>query len=439
MKRRFMIVSMGSFTIVMLILFLVLNGFNYAQVINRQEQQTLDFVEMQLGINQREITLNNGATVLIEPTPKIRNNTFNFENFFGLIKEERETRDMIDFFYVVFDSEGKIKQTTIGIGENITEAAAQEAAIEIYGQELTHGWSGYYRFMKKVLLDGRTLVMYVDSFAEIEMIVRFLSLSAGIFAILLIVVYLLLAYFSKKAIMPLVKNIERQKKFISNASHEIKTPLAVLSTNNDVMEMIGYKNEWTESNRNQIKRLNMLIEQMLLLARFDEGKNTIELTKVNLTDLIKNEINELSTLIKENNKTILLELPDNLVETTDEASMRQLTTILLENAVKYHVGSEPIIIKWQPAKRELWFENECDPMTEEERKQLFERFYRRDTARNREQGGSGMGLSIAAAVAKAAGLKLTTELINPSRIAFKIGFNGYNKDSWQIKERLFKK
>ncbi|WP_318752283.1 HAMP domain-containing sensor histidine kinase [Globicatella sp. PHS-GS-PNBC-21-1553] len=215
--------------------------------------------------------------------------------------------------------------------------------------------------------------------------------------------------------------------------------MAVLSTNNDVMEMIGYKNEWTESNRNQIKRLNMLIEQMLLLARFDEGKNTIELTKVNLTDLIKNEINELSTLIKENDKTILLELPDNLVETTDEASMRQLTTILLENAVKYHVGSEPIIIKWQPAKRELWFENECDPMTEEERKQLFERFYRRDTARNREQGGSGMGLSIAAAVAKAAGLKLTTELINPSCIAFKIGFNGHNKDSWQIKERLFKK
>ena len=290
-----------------------------------------------------------------------------------------------------------------------------------------------------MFLDGRTLVMYVDSFAEIEMIVRFLSLSAGIFAILLIVVYLLLAYFSKKAIMPLVKNIERQKEFISNASHEIKTPLAVLSTNNDVMEMIGYKNEWTESNRNQIKRLNMLIEQMLLLARFDEGKNTIELTKVNLTDLIKNEINELNTLIKENDKTILLELPDNLVETTDEASVRQLTTILLDNAVKYHVGSEPIIIKWQPAKRELWFENECNPMTEEERKQLFERFYRRDTARNREQGGSGMGLSIAAAVAKAAGLKLTTELINPSRIAFKIGFNGHNKDNWQIKQHLFKK
>lgn len=430
MKQRFLLVSMGSFTLVMMILFITLNSFNYIQNVERTEAQAIGFFEMQLGMNQPVLPSNNRTTVINEPKPKIENNSFDFEALFGLDSGgDRRLKEMLNYFFVIFNTEGDIEQTTIGIAETINETEANEVATEIYQQNKQKGWSGYYRFIKQELSDGRTVVMYVDSYREIQSMVQFLGLSAAIFIIVLIVVYLLLRFLSDKAIMPLINNINRQKEFISNASHEIKTPLAVLSTNNDVMEMIGMKSEWTESNRNQIKRLNALIEQMLLLARFDEGKATIKPIPVNIAEIVAEEIDEMTMLAVENGSMIINQLPDIVMEKTDQESIKQLITSLIENAVKYHIGQDPIIIKWLADKRELWVENTCELMTEAEKEQLFERFYRRESARNREQGGSGMGLSIAKAVAQAANLSLDAELLSPTRIVFKVRFKSQERTS----------
>lgn len=426
MKRRFLIVSMGSFLIVMLVLFVVLNTLNYIQNVRREEWQAIEFVEMQLELSDETLPDENiqQDSQIQGYKPKIKNNTFNFEELFSnqLDKGLRPIRHLTNYFYVLYDEQGNITETQIGSTETISQEEAQSLAMEIYQQHQKSGWSGYYRFINHELSDKQTVVIYVNAFRMIESTLQFIGLSTLIFITILIVVYLLLRFFSKRAIMPIVKNIERQKEFISNASHEIKTPLAVLSTNNDVMEMLGMESEWTKSNRHQIKRLNGLVEQMLILARFDEGKATLNKVELNLTEMVQTLLDDVSVLTKEKQLNIINHLPEGINVIADEASLRQLLMTLIENAIKYHVGDDVIEVYWHGNKQTLSIENSCEAMTEDERKQLFERFYRRDTARNREQGGSGMGLSIAKAVAQASDLQLDATLKTPTRIIFNIGF-----------------
>ncbi|MBF6979328.1 HAMP domain-containing histidine kinase [Aerococcaceae bacterium zg-BR22] len=421
MKRRFMIVSMGAFSTVMLILFILLNIFNYMQNIQLEEQRVMNAVDIQLGLANIE-------TSFETPTSKdrLRRGALNFEKWLdsgnSLLGTEKSTRQLTNYFYVIYDNVGNIAEAVVGWNEETFEVNTKTLSTKILKQEKERGWSGSYRFVKRTLHDGRVAVTYIDMFHELETIVHFAILSSLIFASLLIIVYLLLKFFSKRAIQPLIHNIERQKEFISNASHEIKTPLAVLSTNNDVLEMLGTQNEWTQSNRNQIKRLNNLIEQMLLLARFDEGKTTLNFTTIHLNEVVNEIVQDMQSLAEENKKTIAVDISETVTLYTDEVSVRQLVASLLENAIKYQVGEKPIEIAFHKDTYELWIRNECEPMTEEERKQLFDRFYRRDTARSRETGGSGMGLSIAKAVAQSANIHLSVTLLSPTDIAFKLKF-----------------
>ncbi|MBK0348285.1 HAMP domain-containing histidine kinase [Aerococcaceae bacterium zg-ZJ1578] len=421
MKRRFMLVSMGSFSLVMMILFILLNAFNYMQNIQLEEQRVMSFVDWQLGLTGLDTNYEGSAS-----NNQNRRDSFNFENWFNfgnsLLGTEKSTRQMTNYFYVVYDTDGKLSETVVGWNDEVFEVNAQILATKIVKQEKERGWSGSYRFVKRKLTDGRIAVTYIDMYHELETIIHFAILSSLIFISLLMIVYLLLLFFSKQAIQPLIHNIERQKEFISNASHEIKTPLAVLSTNNDVLEMIGIKNEWTHSNRNQIKRLNNLIEQMLLLARFDEGKATLNLAMIHLNEVVADIVQDMQSLIEENEKNLVVDISESITLYTDELSVRQLVSSLLENAVKYHVGTQPIEVYYHQDTHELWIRNECEPMTESECKQLFDRFYRRDTARSRETGGSGMGLSIAQAVAQSADIQLRVTLLSSTDIAFKLKF-----------------
>lgn len=427
MKRRFLIVSMGSFTTVMLILFVVLNVANYLQTMGRQEQSAIEFVETQLQQSTeppKEIP--NDGEQAPDDDEKVQTDLFfNIRTIFGVEGEKNKPNTMrryMDLFYTIYDVNGEVVKVVPSFDEDMTVAEVQEQTDAIYYSKKYRGWSGYDRFVRHRLSDGRTAIIFVDTYREADVLLQLLWISIAIFAILLIGVYTLLRFFSSRAIQPLIRNIERQKEFISNASHEIKTPLAVLSTNNDVMEMIGMQNEWTQSNRKQIHRLNELIEQMLLLARFDEGKGFIKKGPMNVTEVVDNVVEELRSLLLERGYDLQSNLPDQILVVSDEESVRQLVISILGNAIKYHTGEEAISIDWNPAKKELCIANSCDTMTEAELSQLFDRFYRRDTARNRDEGGSGMGLSIARAIAKSIDIQLVAELINPTKIVFKMQF-----------------
>lgn len=294
---------------------------------------------------------------------------------------------------------------------DINEDAIREMVQKTIEKKQDSGWYNYYRFAKV----NQSLV-YVDAYNEVTNISTIAMTTTAVFIACMIVVYGLIVYFSKRAMKPLLANIERQKEFISNASHEIKTPLAVLSANTDVLEMSGQSGRWIDSNRRQIRRLNELIEQMLLLARFDEGAVTYQRKKIKVAPIIRSVVEDLKPIWQELDYTVTIIATEEMELMVDKDSFRQLVRALFENAIKY--TTEPKEITIVAEQKKVVMSNPCEEMTTEQVDQLFERFYRVDSSRNRKTGGSGMGLSIAKAIATANKLNVTANLVTPTKIQF---------------------
>lgn len=433
-KKRFLILAMSSFSAVM---FLMITGFltlNYFQTIQRIDHQagfylSFHFEEYPDMENLREAIEDatdppDDGEELIESLEKNTKPFLDLEKTFGVSLQgnEKEPPHSFRYFYQVYDSNENLEVTYYGPMEKVDQKLSQAAIQNLIKKESKTGWIDGFRYVKATISGNKTVIMLVDVGREVDGIIRSGLIGLGIFVSVLFLVYLILKFFSDKAIQPIVQNIERQKEFISNASHEIKTPLAVLSTNNDVIEMLGTQSEWTQSNRNQIKRLNDLVEQMLLLARFDEGNISLEKTKVSLNRLVSEYVEDVASLADHGGKQIEIDIPEGTFVDCHEASFKQIFNVLMENAIKYHVGDQPIEIKWYSHKKSLWVINDSESMSLEESQRLFERFYRRDTARNREYGGSEIGLSLAQSIASASGMDITNKLIQADRIAFILKF-----------------
>lgn len=263
-----------------------------------------------------------------------------------------------------------------------------------------------------------SLLVFVDAKKEIQQIVRLIIVTILVFFICLIGIYTLIRLLSKRAIQPFVDNVKKQQEFISNASHEIKTPLAVLSANNDLLSMMGTENRWIDSNRRQIKRLNGLVGQMLLLARYDESQLTLTVEKIDLVQISKEIIDDLSPVLQEKGLTVQFQGGTSYVINADKSSIQELIRILIDNAIKYTVIDKVITIK--VTDEAFCMINQTEPMTDEQVRQLFDRFYRVDSSRNRTTGDSGLGLSIAQKIAEINQLQLSAELVEQDRIQFKI-------------------
>lgn len=401
-QKKFIQVSMLSFSIVLLVVLVVINTVTIVENVSR-----LDSIASVLAENGGSFT--NPAN----PSPPMHAN---------MPMPDRETQMSTRYFTAIASLDNTVQ--TINTSHSLavsTDQAANMVANDLASGK-TRGWSGNFRYLVNVTSSQKTLI-YVNAGREINMIRSTLITSAATFVACLFVVYLLLRFFSKRAIQPLIDNIQRQKEFISNASHEIKTPLAILSANNDVLEMSGNQGKWTDSNRRQIKRLNQLVEQMLLLSRFDEGRADLHPQEIELKDFLQKRLEEVSPLYQEAGMTIQMDDLQGHQVTADKASFKQLVTILLENAVKYSEQERLLEIKLTREKPlTISFINSCEPITQKEADQLFERFYRREESRTRQEGGNGMGLAIARSIAQTMDIELQAKVLAPERIAFELIF-----------------
>lgn len=247
-------------------------------------------------------------------------------------------------------------------------------------------------------------MIFVDMNSDIQTARNFFLISLLVAFGSLVVVTVLVAVFSKRAIRPAVENMERQKRFIVDAGHEIKTPLAIISANTEVIEMLDGGNEWLESIKHQTKRLSDLVQRLLKLAKMeDEVIQEMVVTEFNISDAVADTAEPFITLAKSKNKDIELDIAEGLRFTGDEASVRELVSILTENAVKYAEENTTIKISLSRHGRETHLSvfNKGEPISEKSLERLFDRFYREDSSRTRETGGSGIGLSIARSIVTA--------------------------------------
>ena len=191
-----------------------------------------------------------------------------------------------------------------------------------------------------------------------------------------------------------------------------------MSANTDVLAMMGTQEKFVDSNRRQIKRLNALVEQMLLLSRYDEGEASTTKEKVDLVGVTKNIVEEIQPVLDEKGLQVTFTGNDSSVMTTNKEAITELIRILLDNAIKYTVGSSTITVGAK--EHQISFENNTEPITKEQVSQLFDRFYRVDSSRNRATGGSGLGLAIAKKIAETNQVRLSAELISDHQIRFVI-------------------
>ena len=232
------------------------------------------------------------------------------------------------------------------------------------------------------------------------MVQSFLYLSCGIAFFVFVVVFLLVVIFSRSAIAPIVTSMEKQKQFITDAGHELKTPLAIIAANTDVLTLYGGKNQWTESIRKQTERLNLLVQEMLMLARMEEQKQ--EFMELDFSALVEQTAAPLAVLAEQKQADFCLQLEAHLLLQGDGSSLQKMVSVLVENAVKYvqPSGQVTVTLKKKGRSAQLAVYNSCDIVPDGDLNLLFDRFRRTDASRARVSGGYGIGLSVARAVAQ---------------------------------------
>lgn len=233
--------------------------------------------------------------------------------------------------------------------------------------------------------------------------------------LILAIIYVLLFFcvygMSYKIIKPVRETLMREKQFISNASHELKTPISVISANADVLKSIN-DNKWIENIRSQTVRMESLVTDLLTLAKLDEGAFKLEKKRFNLSDAVLSAVLPFDAVAFENGKRLVFDVPENVYTEGDAQSVKKILDVLMDNAVKYASKNSEIIVSLKnEGKPTISVFNQGSDVPENEADKMFDRFYRADNSRARITGGSGLGLSIAKYIAAANKWKITAKSV----------------------------
>ena len=265
------------------------------------------------------------------------------------------------------------------------------------GRVIAQG-GGILRYARQTQDDGSILVVVVDATSRYRLTMLIVSYTAALWLLVLVLYIFLMTHFSKKLVQPFVENDERQKRFITNASHELKTPLAVISANNEMTQAIGGKTKWTESTGRQVKRLQSLIEDLVVLARLDEMKE-IALADIDCSPLVRETAESFRGVIESSGKTCVFSIEDNIHARSEKRSLQQLVSILMDNAVKYCDEAGTVTVELGKKARGKHavckISNTFAEGRNADTSRFFERFYRQDESHNSGKSGFGIGLSMA--------------------------------------------
>ena len=390
LQRKFVLIAMGSLLAVLAVLVGAVNAVNFVQMDRRADR----LLEM--------ISQNGGRFPMGEKEPH-RGERPGKEGLLGPGMTE-ETPFETRYFVVWADGAGQVSQLDTS---HVAALSSQEA--QSLGEEgRTGGYKGSYKYLKVDSGDGN-MVVFVDCSSQVRTGLFYLAVSCGVAAISFLVVLVLVSVFSRRAVRPVIESLEKQKQFITDAGHEIKTPLAVISANTDVLELEGGANQWTESIRNQTARLERLVRDLLALSRMEEGSVALSLCDFSFSDVVEKAAEPFLAPARQRGQTLELAIEPEVSLCGDKSGVRQLVAILLDNAVKYAGEGGRIQLRAGRRGRGVFLEvaNTADSLPEGDLDRLFDRFYRADSSRARATGGYGIGLSIARAIAEAHGGKIT--------------------------------
>ena len=423
LRNRFIRIATLSVAAVMLLLMVILNTANFISA-DSDLTRTLQLIEQ----NQGTIPLSlppdaptgsgGDGTANTDPPakpggqqPALRGR---HDGPFG-----PETAFSTRYFVLHYTQDGTLTRAELDKIAAVTEDDVDEYLSIALRHGTGFGYCSGYKYLITQDASGQYTAIFLDCYQALRMvkIVVMWSLVAGIACILLVL--LLVVLLSRRAIDPVVRSAERQKQFITDASHELKTPITVIATSLKVLEMEVGKQKWISKALGQTEKLTELVNSLVTLSRMDEESSSLHMEDFAVSRAVEETAESFRDFAGEHGHRLELSIPPDLTYRGDEYAVRQLISILLDNAVKYAAPGSPITLSLEKSRRGvvLRSSNACRQAGEIHADKLFDRFYRADASRSASGAGFGIGLSIARGIAEGHHGTISAK-INGDEIAF---------------------
>lgn len=396
LRRRFIAAAMAAIGAVTLVLLCAVNLWNY--------KITTDSLDATLDIMSLTGSYSSGKDYSL---PEI---------FGGHSSEEMY---MTRFFAVYYDQNGK----AAGVFRDYIATVSVEQALSYSSDALSSGRErGYYGDYRYRVLgaSGGSIVVFLNAVPEQQSMKTLLKVSVIVSLLALLAAFALITAFSKKATAPYMKNMQLQKQFITDAGHELKTPLTSISTSADVLKLETGENEWVDNIQKQAARMSKLVANLVTLSKLDEGAQMPDMCDFSLSDAAWEVSEPFELRAVAQGKKYSRSIEDSITVHGDMAAVQQMISILLDNAFKYsdEGGVIRLSIRKQHKGSVIEVYNTCAEGSLGDISRFFDRFYRADKARSAD-GGTGIGLSIARAVAEAHGGSISAESADGKSIVFR--------------------
>lgn len=423
MQRRFIMAAMAAFATVMLVLVVGINIVNYYRTTSTQDGLAASLLEYEQRAYEHRARRN--ASPNENPKEHERKNSAHQEPEFPPISEMPgggpEARFTTRFFAVYCDLSKNIEVISRDYIYSIDEETAKAYTATVLQKGKEKGYYGDYRYHVKVDDAGST-VLFLNVTSALQFMKSLLIISLVIGFSSLLVVLILVVFFSRYAIRPYVKNMERQKRFITDAGHELKTPITSIATSADIAAMEYEGDEWISNIQKQTARLTRLVGELVALSRLDEEIPFPEKSTFSLSDVAWETAELFSVRAKAEGKNYCQNIEEQITIYGDCNSIQQMISILLDNAIKYsNVGGEIHLDIYRKRRKVcIKVSNTCDLPDTTDLDRLFDRFYRVDESRAANTGGTGIGLAMAQAIVETHGGKIKAERTDDKTICFKV-------------------
>ncbi|MGN0436915.1 MAG: sensor histidine kinase [Lachnospiraceae bacterium] len=414
LRKKLVITAMLSLLLVLIVIEGIVGFLNYYKiatdadrVLEILEQNDGKFPKMDLFEPEKEMTEqpeNDRTANSEEKKPFDKKNEMSAEMPY-------ESR----FFSVLLKRDGTVMTTDTGKIASVDTSTAMEYAKRVWESGKEKGFMEEYRYLVKEAGDDEVRIIFLNRKRELSNFNNLLITGLEVTTLGLVAVFVLMVFLSSYITRPFLENYEKQRRFITDAGHELKTPLAIIDADVEVLAMdIGESNEWLNDIKAQSKRLAGLTNDLIMLSRMEEGRQEYVMVDLPFSDLVEETANTYQTLAKTQNKTLLVNITPMVSVHGDEKSLIRLVSILLDNAVKYTPDEGKIVIALEKEKKwvKLTVNNTAEYIDREQLGHLFDRFYRTDDSRNSQTGGYGLGLSIAAATVEAHKGKISADMEN---------------------------
>ncbi|MBE6634327.1 MAG: HAMP domain-containing histidine kinase [Ruminococcaceae bacterium] len=381
-KRKFIATSMISVLVLLVVVMLGVNVLNYFTLI-----QESDMILLLLERNRGHF-----------PSDKQNAST-------DVLPEHLspETPYETRYFTVSANRAGEILKTDLGHIASVDSATAASYAARALARGEKRGFLDRFRFVRSESEEGYSMI-FLDCGGVLSDFYTFAWAGVIMSLIGYALVFCALVVFSDRIVQPVRESYEKQKRFITDAGHEIKTPLAVINANADLWEMEYGTNPYLDEVKLQTKQLSDLTHRLVYLAKMEENDASMKMTDFCLSDLVSDTAGSFRALAQARERAFLCSVEPLLTVCGNEGAIGQLVTILLDNALKYSSEGGAVGVLLRRHGREIRLKvwnSVASPVTEEQLSHFFDRFYRTDASRNSKTGGYGIGLSIAKAIVEA--------------------------------------